>query len=96
MIIKAKMPARMSSNIMPQPPESFSTFLIGKGLRISKNRNKKKPTNKTIVVLGHAKIAMDIPAISSITTIDGSFPKSVATCDEDHIPSKTNKLINKK
>ena len=39
---------------------------------------------------------MDIPAISSITTIDGSFPKSVATCDEDHIPSKTKKLNNKK
>ena len=67
-----KIPAKTSSNMIPQPDGNFSLLLMGNGLTISKNRNNIKAAKKKGSVLGIAIIAVIIPAISSMIIIPGS------------------------
>ena len=68
------MPARISSAITPHPPGSFSEERIPNGLAMSKIRNKIKPRITESHPAGTQSKVIHMPAISSITTFDGSFP----------------------
>ena len=89
-MIFAYIPAKTSSNTTPYPPlHLFSNLRIGKGLRISKNRKRKKPVIIEKIVFGTHSIVMRNPIISSITILGSScFPKYFWVCSEIQLDRK--------
>ena len=88
----AKIPARMSSAMIPIPPGTrLSTHRIGKGFNISKTLNNAKPPMMKTGVKGSANRVTDIPQISSTTTCLGSFcPISCSAAWAIHVDSPTS------
>ena len=66
-------PAITSSIITPQPPDSFSADLTGKGLKISKNLKSAKPITKLDRLTGMKVKVIHCPTHSSITIREGSL-----------------------
>lgn len=83
----------MSSAIIPQPSGSDSAFLIKRGLMISKKRNKRNAANTYFTFTGRKIILTHIPATSSITTFEGSFPHSGTIADEEMTPPAMTKKV---
>ena len=85
------MPATTSSSIIPNPPGIFSIFLIPPILEISKNLKSIKAKIIQIEFLVKNKHEIQIPTISSITTLEGSESSEVDKLFEDHTPKINNK-----
>src|SRR5258708_3472822 len=79
-------PANMSSIITPQPPFSSSIFRIPRGFAISKNRNKTRPHSIYCHRTGTNSRVRHIPATSSMTTLELSFPHPASTFPALHTP----------
>ena len=72
-MINEMIPATTSSIITPQPPDSFSADLTGKGLIISKNLKSAKPITKLDRLTGMKVKVIHCPTHSSITIREGSI-----------------------
>ena len=81
------MPARTSSNIIPQPLGNDSTLLMGHGFNISKILNIKNANINHSHVLGKSKQVIHKPTYSSQTTFPGSGLSSVDTMPVAQIPT---------
>ena len=86
-IKQTKIPATTSSIITPNPPEIFSRCFIPPIFEISKNLKSKKAKIIQIDSLGKNKHEIHIPAISSITILEGSLSSGLDKLLEDHIPT---------
>ena len=91
------MPARTSSNMIPQPLGSDSTLLIGHGFNISKILNIKNANINHSHVLGKRKQVTHKPTYSSQTTFPGSGLLSVDRIPVAQIPTTNpTTIIDKK
>lgn len=73
-IINVYVLAIMSSAIIPTPPLSFSTFLAGAGLTMSKILQIKNAIKLRNKLFGKNNNDIHIPTTSSIVHSAGSFP----------------------
>lgn len=96
----ARIAASTSSIITPNPPGSSCDLLIKGNFTISKNRNKKKPTRRTVIRCpakigsGIKKKVISMPTNSSIVIFLASLPQIFSKSLDKNTPIMKRAVVN--